>query len=185
MKIRLTYILIAFVIILGAGYLLGRHTATAPTKEIVPTKEVEVSISATPSAKTTEVKLFFVLLNNQGESTASFGCGDSIVPVVREVAPTTMPLTAALTQLLSIKSQYYGQSGLYNSLYQSNLRLLHANVAQGIASVYLVGTLKLGGVCDDPRVEMQLTKTVLQFPTVKEAKIFINNIPLHEALSEK
>jgi len=43
----------------------------------------------------------------------------------------------------------------------------------------------LGGECDNPRVEAQLTNTVLQFPSVTSADIFINGKTLAETLSLK
>jgi hypothetical protein len=82
-------------------------------------------------------------------------------------------LKAALVALLSIKNQNYGQSGLYNALYQSALQVDSVSIAGGKASVYLTGTLKMGGECDNPRVQAQLEQTVLQFPTVTEAAIFV------------
>ena len=53
------------------------------------------------------------------------------------------------------------------------------------ASVYLSGTLLMGGECDTPRVQAQLEQTVLQFPTITEADIFINGRPMAEVLSLK
>ena len=47
------------------------------------------------------------------------GCGDSAVPVMVEIPPTQAVLKAALESLLSVRDQQYGQSGLYNALYQS------------------------------------------------------------------
>jgi hypothetical protein len=94
-------------------------------------------------------------------------------------------LQAALVSLLSIKDQYYGQSGLYNALYQSDLQVDSITIVAGKASVYLTGTLLMGGECDIPRVQAQLEQTILQFPTVTEADIFINGKPLADVLSLK
>jgi hypothetical protein len=43
----------------------------------------------------------------------------------------------------------------------------------------------MGGECDTPRVRAQLEQTILQFPTVTEADIFINGKPLADVLSLK
>jgi hypothetical protein len=95
-------------------------------------------------------------------------------------------LKAALEALLSVKDQYYGQSGLYNALYQSDLQVESINLDNsGKAVVYLTGSLKMGGECDTPRVQAQLEQTVLQFPTVTEVAIFINGKPLSDVLSLK
>jgi hypothetical protein len=78
-----------------------------------------------------------------------------------------------------------GQSGLYNALYQSRLHVKTASVVNRTAIVHLVGTKRLGGVCDDPRVAAQLRHTAGQFPTVRRTATFINNVPLWKRLSEK
>jgi hypothetical protein len=49
----------------------------------------------------------------------------------------------------------------------------------------LSGTMMLGGVCDNPRVEAQLEETALQFPTVSQVSVFVNSRPLEEVLSLK
>ncbi|MBE3066905.1 MAG: GerMN domain-containing protein, partial [Chloroflexi bacterium] len=94
-------------------------------------------------------------------------------------------LKAALVALLSVKDQYYGQSGLYNALYQSDLQVETVSIDGGKASVFLTGTLLMGGECDAPRVQAQLEQTVLQFSTVTEAAIFINGKHLADVLSLK
>jgi hypothetical protein len=130
------------------------------------------------------VKIFMVALEDKGQSGPEIGCGDSLVAVDREVAPTKAPLTAAMNELLSVNDQYYGQSGFYNSLYQSDLQIENITIdEQGLASIYLTGTYTLGGVCDGPRFEAQLVETARQFSTVKEVSIFINGKPLKEILS--
>ena len=52
-----------------------------------------------------------------------------------------------------------------------------------IVEVRLAGDLSLGGVCDPPRVEAQLRRTVLQFPRADSARFFINGEPLDAYLS--
>jgi hypothetical protein len=58
-------------------------------------------------------------------------------------------------------------------------------LSAGKATIKLSGTLMLGGVCDNPRVKAQLEQTALQFSTVKDVAIFINNVTLDQALSLK
>lgn len=43
----------------------------------------------------------------------------------------------------------------------------------------------LGGVCDAPRLEAQIEQTALQFSTVNEVAVFVNDKPLEEVLSSK
>ena len=138
-----------------------------------------------PAPTQNKVKIFLIAVGDNGKSGALIGCGDSAVPVQVDITPTAGVLKAALVALLSVKNQNYGQSGLYDALYQSTLQVESVSIASGKASVYLSGTLKMGGECDNSRIQAQLEKTVLQFPTVTEAAIFINGKPLAEALSLK
>jgi hypothetical protein len=131
------------------------------------------------------VNLYFVAIDDKGQSGPQIGCGDSIVPVTIDIPPTPAPLTAAYGRLLTVGSQFYGQSGLYNALYQSSLQLDSASVANGQATIYLSGQLRLGGVCDAPRIQAQLTETARQFPTVTSVAIFVNGQRLEDALSER
>ena len=132
-----------------------------------------------------KIKLFFVALNDNGKSGTKIGCNDSLVAVDRMIPTTNAPLTAALKELFSIHDRYYGQSGLYNSLANANLKLDGATIVNGNATVNLSGTLGLGGVCDDPRAQEQIKQVVLQFSTVKQANVFLNGIALEKALSQK
>jgi LysM repeat protein len=128
----------------------------------------------------TQVNIYLV-----GIGTGRVGCGDQVVPVKRNIPPTQAPLTAALNELLSLHDQYYGQSGLYNALYQSNLAVQKITRNGTTWYIYLTGTMQLGGVCDIPRVEAQLQRTALQFSTVKRAYYYVNGVPLKTALSQK
>jgi spore germination protein GerM len=94
-------------------------------------------------------------------------------------------LKAAVESLLSLKMQYYGQSGLYNALYQSELRLDGVNIKDGVAIINLSGSLQIGGECDSPRVEAQIQQTALQFTTVKDVSVRINGRTLQDVLSLK
>jgi hypothetical protein len=55
----------------------------------------------------------------------------------------------------------------------------------GKATIKLSGSLVLNGICDNPRVEAQIEQVALQFSTVKSVQVYLNNIPLQQALSEK
>lgn len=183
-------------------------TATAisvPTQQINPTETMEVP-TATPALSTatqtqqpapaTEalttassseqtVKIFLIALEDNGRSGTLVGCGDSAIPVTVSIPPTQGILRAALEKLLSAKQQYYGESGLYNAIYQSDLQVAGVTIEQGKAIIHLRGTTMLGGVCDAPRFEAQIRQTALQFSTVKDVAVFINDKPLEEVLSSK
>ena len=157
-----------------------------PLAEALSLKGTAPQPSPTSPAPTVSmVKIFLIAVDDNGKSGNRMGCGDSVVPVTVEIPPTQGVLKAALTALLSVKDQYYGQSGLYNALYQSDLQVENLSIVGSKASVYLSGTLLMGGECDTPRVQAQLEQTVLQFPTITEVDIFINGRPLAETLSLK
>jgi hypothetical protein len=156
---------------------------TEPTSVPSPVPASPVPPTDTPSTMT--VQVFLIALEDNGRSGKPVGCGDSAVPVQVTTAHTQAVLKAALEALLSVKEPYYGQSGLYNALYQSDLRLDSATIKDGLATIHLSGRLLLGGVCDNPRVEAQITETALQFSTVGEVAVFVNDVPLEEVLSEK
>jgi LysM repeat protein len=131
-----------------------------------------------PPPGTTRVNIYMI-----GIGSGSVGCGDEVVAVRRDVPRTNAPLTAALNLLLSQKSQYYGESGLYNALYQSDLRIGSITRSGSAWTINLTGTLRLGGVCDSPRVKAQLEQTARQFSTVGSVRYFINGQPLDAVLS--
>ena len=166
-------------------------TTAAPTmlQQTVPWVTVQPSAVTIPPSPTVTaaqqvVQIFLIALDDQGVSGKLVGCGDSAVPVVVNIPPTQGVLREALAHLLSLKDQFYGQSGLYNALYQSNLSLEDVRIENGQAIIQLSGQLRLGGVCDNPRVEAQLVETALQFATVKNVVISVNGRPLKEVLSE-
>jgi hypothetical protein len=162
----------------------------SPTIESLPPTFTLPAPTEIPSAPTATigpqmVKIYLIAVGDNGQSGQLIGCGDSAIPVDVEIQPTKEVLKASLEKLLSMKEQFYGQSGLYNVLYQSDLQLESITLDNGKAVINLTGTLTLGGVCDNPRVEAQLLSTVLQFSTIQEASIFINGKPLKDVLSLK
>ena len=127
------------------------------------------------------VQMFLVAVGDNGQSGDLVGCGDSLVPVQIEIPPSQGVLRASLGTLLSLKDQYYGQSGLYNALYQSDLQIESVTVTSGKAVINLTGTLTLGGECDNRGVAGQLEATARQFQTVTDVTIYINGKLLADA----
>jgi hypothetical protein len=144
---------------------------------------LEVGIERTPTpAGVTQVKVFLVAMDDAGQTGPLIGCGDSIVAIERGVAPTQEPLRAAIEELLSIRERFYGQSGLYNALHQSDLEVESVSLVDGRATIQLRGRLTLGGTCDEPRIQAQLSQTALQFPLVNEVVVSVNGEPLDVSL---
>ena len=215
LRLFLAIITIVFLTACGGSFQIGiEHTPSAPAAtqtSIVLPSPTPVIIPATPTitvptptvpdptlpapADTPSdpantpgpqlVGIYLIGIGDNGQGGTMIGCGDSAIPVQAQIEPTQGVLRAALEKLLSIKDQFYGQSGLYDALYQSNLQVESVTITNGKANVQLTGTMQLAGECDNPRVQAQLEDTVLQFPTVTSADIFINGKTLAEALSLK
>lgn len=165
---------------------IATQSAPPPTIEVQVVPLKTPSLTPNPAAGgTAQVKIFLIAVGDNGVSGPKIGCGDSAVGVIRVIPATKAPLTAALNELLGLHEQHYGQSGLYNSLYNSHLQLQSVAVTDGVALIKLTGTLSLGGECDDPRVDAQITNTALQFATVKSVDVSLNGKPLKEVLSGK
>jgi len=160
-------------------------TAVPVLPSNTPAPPVETPAAVEPTSGSQMVNIFLIAVDDNGISGDPVGCGDSAVPVQVEVPATQGVLKAAMQALLAIKDRQYGESGLYNALYQSDLQVDRVVIEGGKATIELSGSMMLGGVCDNPRVEAQLLKTALQFNTVSEAAVTINGKPLKDALSLK
>jgi len=141
--------------------------------------------SGQDSAGVKNVKIYFIGIEDNGESGKKVGATDSVIPVTIDIEPTKAPLKAALSRLLAIDEQMYGQSGFYHSLYQSDLEIQSIVIKEGEATIKLTGNLKLGGALDNPRVKAQIEETALQFDSVKKVSIFINGKEIDDVLSLK
>lgn len=127
--------------------------------------------------------LYFVAVDDNGQSGVGVGCGDSLISVLTDSVTTTDKVKSAFDMLLQDKNQYYGQSGLYNTLYKSNLAFVSSEIANNVVTVHLSGTVSLGGTCDNPRVKAQLESTAEAAAGVTESLIYINDKTLDEVLS--
>jgi len=158
---------------------------TATQVQQVPATWTVPAPSTSTTAAEQTVKIVLIALEDNGQSGTLVGCGDSAIPITVTIPRTQGVLRAALEKLLSAKQQFYGESGYYNALYQSNLEVASVRIEQGNAIIHLAGTIMLGGICDAPRVEAQIEQTALQFSTVSDVTVFVNDIPLEEVLSSK
>jgi hypothetical protein len=161
-----------------------------PTATAISPSQLPPTIIASAPQPTSQgpdhVKIYLIAVSDNGVSGKLIGCSDSLVPVEVKIAPTLGVLRAALNELFKLEGQEnYGESGLYNSLYQSHLSIADVAVIDGEARIYLKGSLVLGGVCDNPRVEEQLKAIALQFNTVNSVSIYINGESLAKILNLK
>lgn len=175
------------VIVSPTTEIVATATAVAPSPTLaLPTATQAPPTSAAPTstlATEQNIKIVLIELEDNGQSGTLVGCGDSAIPINVTIPRTQGVLRAALEKLFSAKQQFYGESGYYNALYQSDLEVAGVTIEQGKATIRLTGTIMLGGACDAPRVQAQIEQTALQFSTVSEVDVFVNDIPLEDVLS--
>ncbi len=153
----------------------GQSATTTPTTTPTSTPTTTPSGGgATTTSATSSVRLAF--LDTRGATNGKERGCDKVVMVPWRVATTTAPLTAAMRALFGISTTSIGS--WYNFIDRTNetLKFDRATVVSGTANIYLTGSLSgLTGVCDDPRAQIQIEETALQFPTVQRVQIFLNN----------
>jgi hypothetical protein len=175
------------------GEELATAAPEAPDNAVPPEPAAAADTSVPPPLE--EVRIFLVELDRGGESAEgaaapatgdTFGCGDRLravaVPVATEGLATEARIAAAVGSLLEASS---GQ-GLYTALERSELEVDRVEAVAGVDGlfrVHLTGQLRLGGVCDNPRVRAQLEATARQFAGVDDVEIEIDGEPLEALLT--
>jgi len=179
---RTSYALvIALVVALAAigAIFLSSSRIAAPSDQALP-NATSTSQDQEPADGTAgepggvaSVKLAFLDTSGNG-SGASRGC-DNLVLEDYVIPTTQAPLTAALRKLFSIEDEQVGGSYNFIARTRATLAFDRAAVEDGVASVWLSGSLSgLAGVCDDPRAKIQIEETALQFPTVQSVQLYLN-----------
>jgi hypothetical protein len=171
-----------------ATVVIASPTLVVPTATQAQQVPATLTVAAPPTSTTDAeqtVKIVLIELEGNGQSGPLVGCGDSAIPINVTIPRTQGVLRAALEKLFSAKQQFYGESGYYNALYQSDLEVATVKIEQGNAIIHLTGTIVLGGVCDAPRVQAQIEQTALQFSTVSDVTVFVNDVPLEDVLSSR
>lgn len=133
----------------------------------------------------TKVNIYLIAIEDNGTSGKKLETGDSLIPVEVELEQNDNHLEATLNKLFSIKEQNYGESGLYNALYQSNLAVESVEIKDGDAEIHLSGNFTLGGVMDNLRVKAQIEETAMQFENINSVVIYVGDKTIDEALSLK
>jgi hypothetical protein len=157
-----------------------RSQATPPKPDFTrPTVPNQAEMTQNTQAT---YRMFLIALEDGGKSGPAVGCGDSLVAVDLPVND----LKLAVRQLLDNHDRLYGQSGLYNALYQSDLQVNRITRTNDGISADLSGKLVLGGTCDNPRVKAQLESTLSQSAEIKiPVTIRVNGDLLDDLLSGK
>jgi hypothetical protein len=169
-------------------------TAVPESPAEAPPEPAAASDNAVPPPAE-EVRIFLVELEAGGAAADggaaaaggdTFGCGDRLrpvaVPVATEGVDTAGRIAAAVGSLLAAD----GGRGLYSALEGSDLAVERVEPVAGVAGlfrIHLTGQLRLGGVCDNPRVRAQLEATARQFAGVDDVEIELDGQPLESLLS--
>lgn len=175
------------------GEELTTGVSESPAEAVAPEPAAAADTSVPPPLE--EVRIFLVELDRGGESAEgtaapaagdTFGCGDRLravaVPVATEGLATEARIAAAVGSLLEAS----GGQGLYSALEGSELAVERVEAVTGVARLFrvqLTGQLRLGGVCDNPRVRAQLEATARQFAGVDDVEIEIDDQPLEALLT--
>lgn len=158
------------------------ETTAAPAPSASPSPTQTQQAAAGPDT----VTAYYVLLDDGGSQGVRFGCNDSLVGVDRPAGEAAEPLAAAIGALLAdgnrTEPSGAGPGEVYNALAGSRLRFLSGSFDGTTVTVYLAGVLSLGGACDIPRVDAQLTQTAVAAVGAVRAEVYVNGRPLREAL---
>lgn len=155
----------------------------SPTPEIITQAPNLTPTLLSPTPAAWEPAFYLIALDDAGQSGEEIGCGDTVLPVRIEAEPGLELTLLSIQRLLALGDQFYGESGLYNALYQSDLNVVSLEMEDHVAALHLSGELVLGGVCDNPRVLAQLTRTLTHNPDIESAQVFVNDVPLEDLLS--
>ena len=138
-------------------------------------------LTASARQATENATIYMIAMGDNGQSGMFVGCGDSLIPVTVNVPAATTTegkITAALQHLFSLHDPFYGQSGLYNALYENTLTVDSVSLHGSTAGVILSGFTGSRGTCDDPRIEGQIEQTVLSVPGVTCVVVILNGMQL-------
>lgn len=191
-RVKITIIVVVLAALLAAGVVYAANWSqnhSEPEAEQPETSQTDKQPEAEsehvehqhPSA---EPKLYYVALEDDGKAGPKVGCDDSLVAVDLEESAED-GVKSAFLELLKKHEREVGQSGLYNALYQSDLKFESWQRGTGAVTVRLTGQLKSGGSCDDARIVGQLKQTAMTSAGVDEAIVLVNGKSVDELLSGK
>ena len=123
--------------------------------------------------------LYLVALGPTEVHGEALGCGDVLVGVERTVKVVGTPLETALRALLAADDQ----GNLVNPVRRPDLAIESITIDRGKAIVRFKGPFKIRGVCDIPRIDMQLKRTALQFPELDTVEFLVGDQTLKSFLS--
>ena len=152
----------------------SKSTGSVSTQVSVPTRVDSDMASLT----------FFKLDDGKGEG-GTIGCGDRAKLVKVKIPKGREPLGFTLNFLLRHGKALAEQHGLYHPLAYSHLKVARLTLQSAEAVVELRGRFVIGGVCDTPRVMVQLEQAALQFPQINNVRIYINDVIISALLDQR
>lgn len=155
-----------------------RPTAASPQAPVA----APVPAPLPTAGEATGTFVYFVAIGDGGSRGVRFGCDDSLVAVHVTTPPGSDRLAGAMAQLLAPDGTA-SRAGLYNALSGSALRYVSGYLDGTTAVVNLSGSLRPGGVCDNPRIETQLAQTAVAATGASQAAIYIDGNALADVLS--
>ena len=181
MKTTLILVLLGIVALLGLG-------AFAHSQGIITINALNGTVLEGAAATTTEtggkggeVEMTTVRVPVFAEG-GDIVCGMRMVFVERAVPQTQAVLSSAYAELFKMSEPYldgdvqYQNPIGYQAVKTEFPRLTFERVAivNGVASVYLNGSITGVGTCYDPLPKIQLDATAKQFPTVTSVRYYLN-----------
>lgn len=160
--------------------------AAVPAAPPTPSAGRLVGDGGPGTAPTRPVIAYYVLPADGGNRGVRFGCNDSLVALPTAGPAAGDALASSVAALLNSPQtpQTPGTAlpRLYNALAGSRLTFLSGSFDGTTVTVYLAGSLRPNSPCDAPRIEAQLTQTVVAAVGAIRADIHVNGQSLADAL---
>lgn len=165
-------------------------TATVDPLSLLPTATATFLFPTsppviTPSPKPEEaILLYYFNLKVKGR----FGCGEDLWWVntgIYKSYDTPADIRTALTRLFSYHGEYWGN--LYNPYGPSTFEVRDVKqTGEFKVEVYLGGTyVSTKDNCDKARLKDQIRQTIFQFRPISNLNVYLNGVPLGDAISRK
>ena len=180
-------ILILLLILAGGISFYLRHSVIL----VKPAPQIVMDATTTPVIETpATMKVKVALLGAQMETSdkKNFRGCDVFELQEREVSYSETPLTEALRELFSKKDLWMPGELAPGNFIASQKELFFDKVVieNMVAKIYLLGKVgPLNGVCDGPRLRIQLEETSLQYPSVKAVEFYLNGVKTSLTFSQK
>lgn len=125
------------------------------------------------------VKVALVVKTNelpQGTAGTETACGDFLVLTDRRILRTSAILSASMRELFGIPETYMDGILKQNIVAKTNLRYNRSAIENGVAKIYLTGSLaSLKNACDIQHLARQIEQTAKQFNSVQSVEVYVNN----------